>query len=506
MSVTNAAVSVRPVLLRARSLRVICGTIELGLALVVAGSVAAIGSVHPWAYVPLWIAAIGLLLLAARAAAVRGLRQFLGRKRFAFHTSGRWLILEPTEEEGPAAWSFDLAAPLFPRGPLVVPGLVFTAWVLVQLAVPWPKRGGLTISPQATARGLAFVVAAIGIHELAAAVFVQRQARERFRKMVGGLGLVIALMALVQLASGTTRIYGLFEPIDSSALSFGAFVNRDHFAGYMLMVVPISLALLGRAWRRYLDRVGTNPNLRRRLVALESPQGVALVTAVLPPVACIGALVATTSRGALLAFVASLALAGIGLRRAGGVPAWAMALAFLAVTVSWFGVERLEARFGRAAGEAPGRTLVWRDAISRMDGLWLSGSGFNTFGLETSRVSAWSLPKGATPWPEGMAATLESGARVGYRAVPGLRTRVWYREAHNDYVQLLVEVGIPGLLIALWAAIRLLGAARSDPWLLAALTGVLLHELVDFDLQIPAVAMLFVALAAPCGRLRASDQ
>jgi hypothetical protein len=60
----------------------------------------------------------------------------------------------------------------------------------------------------------------------------------------------------------------------------------------------------------------------------------------------------------------------------------------------------------------------------------------------------------------------------------------------------LVEAGIPGLLLALLAAVSLLAGARRDPFLTAALLGVLLHELVEFDLHIPAIAMLFAAVAA----------
>ena len=40
-----------------------------------------------------------------------------------------------------------------------------------------------------------------------------------------------------------------------------------------------------------------------------------------------------------------------------------------------------------------------------------------------------------------------------------------------------------------------LSRGRLWPWLLAALVGVLLHSVVDFDLQIPAVSVLFVVLA-----------
>jgi hypothetical protein len=484
-------------MLRARALRAASRATELLLAGLVAGSVLAIGSVHPWAYVPLWIgSACGLVFLGLRAALVWSLRSALPRGRFAFHRSGRFLVLDPAPDDGAVGWGFDLRAPLFPRGPLLWPGLVFAAWVVVQL-VPWGGSAPMTISPTETVRGLAFVLCALAVHQLAAAVLSRHAARWRFRKFVAGLGLVLAVVALAQLAWGAKRVYGVFTPLEGTGgPPFGSFVNRSNFGGYMLLVVPLALAVLARALRRYEGHAGEQPNARRRLVALQRPEGVALVYAFLPPIMGIGALLATTSRGAILAFVAALALAGIGLRARRGVPAWAMALAFVGVTLSWFGLERLEVRFVRAADDAPGRTLVWKDALARMDGMWLTGSGFNTFGTTMSRVAAWRLPEGASPWPATAKAALESGARVGYRAVADLRGRAWYREAHDDYVQALVETGVPGLLIALWAALAVLAAARSRPWQLAALAGVLLHELVEFDLQIPAIAVLFVAVAA----------
>ncbi len=95
-----------------------------------------------------------------------------------------------------------------------------------------------------------------------------------------------------------------------------------------------------------------------------------------------------------------------------------------------------------------------------------------------------------------MAAPLAAGERLGYRAPGDLPGLAWYREAHSDWVQLLVETGVPGLLVGLWAALAALAAARRDPWLFAALAGVLMHVFVDFDLQIPAIPALFVVLAA----------
>jgi O-antigen ligase len=170
-------------------------------------------------------------------------------------------------------------------------------------------------------------------------------------------------------------------------------------------------------------------------------------------------------------------------------------VAFGGIVLVWFGLDRLEARFAQVAADAPGRTRVWMDAVRRMEPReWLLGSGLNTFATREGRVAPFTLPQGATPWPAELAAAAEGGGRPGYRVPPDLPGLNWYREAHNDYVQLLVETGLTGLLLGLWAALRALKAARRDPWLLAAVAGILLQEGLDFSLQIPAVAVLFAVL------------
>ena len=115
------AVSDARAVLAARMLRVLSAVLLTGLCLVIAGSVLAFGSVYIWAHRPLFYATGVLALIAlARIATIVYLRRRLGRSRFAFHSSGRWLVLDVEEPYGIRTWSFDLDRALVPIPPLVL--------------------------------------------------------------------------------------------------------------------------------------------------------------------------------------------------------------------------------------------------------------------------------------------------------------------------------------------------------------------------------------------------
>jgi O-antigen ligase len=88
-------------------------------------------------------------------------------------------------------------------------------------------------------------------------------------------------------------------------------------------------------------------------------------------------------------------------------------------------------------------------------------------------------------------------------------TSFFVNQAHNDYLQLLVEAGIAGFGIAVWFLVLTFRGARAklQNWTetvngtltVAALLGcigILVHSFLDFNLQIPANAALFYALCA----------
>ena len=510
-------VSDRRIMVTARRLRVLSTSLEWFVFALIAGAAAAIGSIQPWAYKPLWCSAPVLVVIAAlRVNCVVALREQLGRQRFSFHSSGRWLVLDDEAPYGIKTWGFDLARPPVPFAPLLVPGLAFGAWVLFQtIALPPAIRAvinvtqplgtlaeirwrPLTVSLTDTLRGLAFLGAALTFHLVSAVVFDAPEARASLLGRLRALGVALSLLGLAQLASGTHLIYWFYEPyaFDGNVLLFGPFTNRNHFAAYMLMLTALALGWVAERLKTLSRTVGRSANVRRLAVNVLERSGPELLYAVVPALTMIAGLIATTSRGALVAFAAGLLLVSFRLFRRAQTPAWGVALLFTVVVVIWFGIDRLQSRFGMASRQAVGRTVVWRDSLQRMQGHWITGFGFNTFGVAISRTTAWKLPEGATPWMDPYETSIAEVVRAGYRKISEGTELDYYREAHNDYLQLLTEVGAVGLSIALWGLFRLVRRSWPDPWLLAAVVGPLLHAFVDFGFQIPAVAILFATLAA----------
>jgi O-antigen ligase len=297
-------------------------------------------------------------------------------------------------------------------------------------------------------------------------------------------GVAMAVLGVIQRSltpADESLVYGFWRSIDKGD-PFGPFINRNHFAGWMIMAIALamgfSLAVLERARR---PRNATAGDWARWLVTPEASRFAFIVFAVL---AMATALVLTRSRSGLAGFlVAVLVLVVAMARRASGsvkrglVVAYGVALAGGAVL--WAGLSTVVTRFSTVAVDLPTRVSGWRDTLQVIQDFPWFGTGFGNY----------------------------AKAMLVYQTA---NRSTMFAQAHNDYLQIAAEggllVALPALAaaLALAAGVRRRFAERLDDaytyWIrvgaVAALAGMAMQSLVEFSLQMPGNALLFVIAAA----------
>lgn len=324
----------------------------------------------------------------------------------------------------------------------------------------------ISVSPPDTLRGLAFLAA---FSLLGLAVLLELgdgRSRQRLMRTVVFTGLALTVVALLQAVSPEPRrLYGLWQPRWDWAV-FGPYVNRNHFAGYLVMASALAVGLALEALARLR---GAWSRRRQGFLALGEAEGPAFARAAAVVMVVVAGLFASHSRGGAVAFafaVLVMSLAAPGRRRTAFV-----VLLLVGVGVAWIGLGGLLQAF-ETRGIRGSRLDLWKDMLPLVPHFPIFGVGWNAFAT-------------AYPW---------------YQTI--WKTE-WIGEAHNDYLQVLFDGGLVGLALVaglLFHVYRgaLAGARRSpaELGLLGAIAGFSFHELVDFNGQIPANAATFVALAA----------
>ena len=324
----------------------------------------------------------------------------------------------------------------------------------------------VTVNPADTARGFAFLA---GMSLLYGAVFREFD-DERWRRRLAGTvvltACVLTLAALVQAASAEpTRIYGLWKPQWDWGV-FGPYVSRNHFAGYLAMAIPVAV---GFAAESALQVRRSWAHRRSGWVALGDPAGIAALRRGAAAMVLMVGLLASHSRGGLLAFgAASLSLVALLRRwRAILLP---LAAAVLVIGLFWVDVETTRTAF-ETRGLRQSRLELWGDAARMFPRFPVFGAGFNAFG-------------------------------TSYTQYQTIARYEWYGEAHNEYLQALLDLGIVGAVLVaalLWwllrAGVRAAAATPLDAGVLGAILAGCIHNVVDFNWQIPANAATFAALA-----------
>jgi O-antigen ligase len=289
---------------------------------------------------------------------------------------------------------------------------------------------------------------------------------ELLAKLFTAYGVVVACFAVLQGMAPNGKLYWIW-PLEQGGAIFGPYVNHNHYAGLMEMLTPFPLVL---AATRY-----TNGN-RKIAVA-----GIAALMA--------GSIFLSGSRGGMVAFVAQMVVLGVFLvrKREGSWKQPLMLGGFLAVVIVflvWMGGNELTQRLISIHSEA-------REEISGGIRLTIDRDCLRMFIKKP--ILGWGLGTFPIVYPE-------------FRS---FYTTFFVNQAHNDYLQLLVETGVAGFSIAVWFLVLVFrqAASKLKNWTetasgaltVAALlgcVGILVHSFLDFNLQIPANAALFYVLCA----------
>ncbi|NRB41168.1 MAG: O-antigen ligase family protein [Pseudomonadales bacterium] len=292
----------------------------------------------------------------------------------------------------------------------------------------------------------------------------------------------------------------------------GTFVNRNHLAGYLELTLACGLGLL-IAQLKNISFANNRERLQHYLETLLSSK------IILRLILCILviALVMTRSRMGNAAFFTSMFFCGalhLYLMKRFNRSAIFLFVSLLFIDTlivsQWFGLEELAQRMNITLGEIeiidennkPGQsssTAATENINSQHSYKLITGD---------SRDEAWAQARSIIT----TAPLMGYGYGSFYTLFPKFRdgsTRGFFDHAHNDYLEIIIEFGFIGagllfliVLIAVINAIQTQRQRRSDIYIAAAfasmmsITSIAIHSWTDFNLYIPANAMLVTIIIA----------
>jgi uncharacterized membrane protein len=311
----------------------------------------------------------------------------------------------------------------------------------------------------------------------------QAQIRRAIWAMIG-MGTLIALFGIAQRMTWNGRFYWM-GPEAPTVSAFGPFVNRTHFAGLVVVIVPMALALVLAARRDPARRRRHVRDWRERLRAWNSREGGP--TSLIPWLVLLmgGAALVSGSRGGVVALLAALLLmVGLGTRGSwstGRASRIALVAVLTLLAGIWIGgdilygtVEQLAEEISQP--ETSPRLHIWGDALQLWPRFPAFGTGLGTFGVVFPQVR--TLPAAVT-----------------------------FTHAESDWVELLIDTGAIGLLLAMlcvgMVALALLRRYQGADgrWTrafamggLVALTGAVVQGIANFNLPVMS-NFVYLALA-----------
>ena len=310
-------------------------------------------------------------------------------------------------------------------------------------------------------------------------------ARTQFRRggvriavrMVSAIGLGLSLLAIAQAATAGRDIYWRFRTEFEGPLPFGPFVNRNHFATWVIMALPLCLGYVAaRSATTAEDPEFASP--RSRLAHAIDPRTAWLMAAAGTMAV---AVLLSLSRSGALALGVSGAVTVLLCRRRLTHERRRRVLAMAAIVVvcglAWADIPALRGRLAGAQTGVANRLTIWRETIPIVQDFPLTGTGPGTY---------------------------QRAMFVYQRSTRD----VYFNQAHNHYLQVASEGGALLVAVVTLALVAFVRAARvrltTDSsglfWMRAGATcglgAVALQSVWETGLVMPANATLAALLAA----------
>jgi len=306
-------------------------------------------------------------------------------------------------------------------------------------------------------------------------------------------GLAMAIFALIQNFAWDGRFYWI-RPTESPS-PFGPFANHNHFAGYMEMLIPVPVGLMiahaVRAEIKWLYGFAAMMMGVATFVSLSRGGMIGLAAGMSFILLMSARLQLSNGRGGRIE-------KAFGARRLPKMASQAVIVAAIVAVVLagifWIGAEPVINRVAQGQPASAqlqtesffsSRGWVWRDTLTMIRANPFFGVGLGAYG---TAFPIYTQSDGSIRVPQ----------------------------AHNDYLQIVADCGIVGGLIGLWFIVLIFravlrGLKSRDPWMAglalgagAGIFAMLVHSVFDFNLQLPANALLFFILSAVVSHVSAT--
>lgn len=346
----------------------------------------------------------------------------------------------------------------------------------------------LSIAPYNSRSDFLILLACFAAFFFSYIVNQDRSRKQRLIYTLAALGAAEAFYGLAQYLMNVQSIFWYTKKYDLEEAT-GTFINRNHFAGFLEMVLPFAVCLamyegeklLSRRKHRQHSRPAT-PAARRAQKLAGDDRAYGMILWLVVAVVLMAAIVFSRSRmGMLAASLSLIVVFGLKMMRRKAMPA-VLGGVFVVLSLclaAWIGVRPALSRFESIGQEFSGdesRLSMWPGTLKLIASHPVIGSGLGTFPVEYTEVQTTFLTR-------------------------------FVNHAHNDYLEIASDLGIPAaillfssILFVLVRAVQnfLRGDGKYGPAISLACIGsivaILLHSFTDFNLHIPGNALLFAVI------------